>query len=114
MLNSSFLHIPSIGQKTEKKIWGDGIETADEFIKSPSKSIPPKTREKILNHINTSDKLETLIITMIIYHQVNNGEFSKGFKRAQLILILRQLVLIPIGMKLQPLLCMMVKISSIM
>lgn len=54
MLNSSFLHIPSIGQKTERNIWSDGIGTAEEFIKSPPKSMPPKAREKIINHINTS------------------------------------------------------------
>ncbi len=54
MLTSSFLHIPSIGKKTESKIWEDGIINVEEFIKSPPKSIPPKTREKILIHINAS------------------------------------------------------------
>jgi len=54
MLNCSFLHIPSIGQKTERKIWENEIRTNEEFIKSPTNSIPPRTREKIINHINTS------------------------------------------------------------
>ena len=54
MLNCSFLHIPSIGRKTEEKIWESGIRTTEEFIKSQTNSIPPRTREKIINHINTS------------------------------------------------------------
>ena len=54
MLNCSFLHIPSIGRKTEEKIWESGIRTNDEFIKSHPNTIPPRTREKIINHINTS------------------------------------------------------------
>ncbi|MBC2703521.1 ribonuclease H-like domain-containing protein [Desulfobacula sp.] len=53
-MNCSFLHIPSIGQKTERKIWENEIRTNEEFIKSPTNSIPPRTREKIINHINTS------------------------------------------------------------
>ena len=54
MLSNSFIHIPSIGQKTEKKIWGNGIRTNEEFINSSTKIIPPRTREKIINHINIS------------------------------------------------------------
>ncbi len=54
MLNCSFLHIPSIGRKTEEKIWESGIITTEEFIKSQTNSIPPRTREKIINHINMS------------------------------------------------------------
>jgi len=54
MLNYSFLHIPSIGQKTESKIWKNGIRTTEEFIESQIKSIPTKTRDKIISHINTS------------------------------------------------------------
>lgn len=68
MLNSSFLHIPLIGQKTERKIWGNGIVTAEEFIKSPPKSIPPKTREKILNHIDTSDNIERIGNSMMFFN----------------------------------------------
>jgi len=54
MLNSSFLHIPSIGQKTEKKIWESGIKTNEEFVNLLPDSIPPRTRKKITNHIITS------------------------------------------------------------
>ena len=54
MLKNSFLQIPAIGQKTEEKIWGNGIRTTEEFIKSPARSIPSKTRERIISHIHTS------------------------------------------------------------
>ena len=54
MLNYSFLHISSIGRKTEEKIWESGIRTTEEFVKSQTNSIPPSTREKIINHINMS------------------------------------------------------------
>lgn len=55
MIKNSFLHIPKIGAKTEEKIWYSGITTTEEFVKSPVKSIPIKTRERIVNHLNGSN-----------------------------------------------------------
>ncbi len=52
MLNNSFIHIPSIGQITEEKIWKNGIRTTDEFLYSEADFLPPKTREKIKNYIS--------------------------------------------------------------
>jgi len=54
MLSNSFIHIPSIGQKTERKIWNNGIKSTEEFINSQADFVPPKTREKIKNYIKNS------------------------------------------------------------
>ena len=35
MLNHSFLHIPTVGIRTENQIWNSGITSLDDFIKSP-------------------------------------------------------------------------------
>jgi uncharacterized protein YprB with RNaseH-like and TPR domain len=34
MLNHSFIHIPSVGAVTERKIWNHGIKTLDDFIEN--------------------------------------------------------------------------------
>jgi len=80
MLNSSFLHIPSIGQKTERKIWESGIRTTDEFIKSPADSIPPKTRSKILKYIQADSNIED---PHHYYDNLPSGEQWRIFKRFQ-------------------------------
>lgn len=54
MLNSTFIHIPSIGKITEEKIWNNGINTADQFINAPIDFIAPKTCEKIKRFLTDS------------------------------------------------------------
>lgn len=44
MLRSTFIHIPSVGQKTEKKMHRSGIMTWDDFLATPSRA---PVREKL-------------------------------------------------------------------
>lgn len=80
MLSSSFLHIPKIGAKTEKKIWESGINTNNDFIKHPPEFITPKSRKNILNHIKTVQKTED---PHHYYDYLPSGEQWRIFKRFQ-------------------------------
>jgi len=53
MLRNTFIHIPSVGEKTEKTLWKNKIQT----WKDVSKKLPvgPKTTQKIRNHIQKSE-----------------------------------------------------------
>lgn len=51
MLLSSFLHIPSIGASTEKKIWQNGICTMDDFVKNPPDFFSADKTKKIIKYI---------------------------------------------------------------
>ena len=56
MLNSSFSHIPCVGAATERKIWGSGIKTMDDFVKSSPEFISPNKRQTIIDYIQVSKK----------------------------------------------------------
>lgn len=60
MLHISFLHIPSIGESTEKRIWNSGIRTVDDFLGSPPEFLSLNKRRKIEDHIHLSkDKIRS-------------------------------------------------------
>lgn len=60
MLHISFLHIPSIGESTEKQIWNSGIRTVDDFLESPPEFLSLNKRRKIEDHIHLSkDKIRS-------------------------------------------------------
>ncbi|MFC1554948.1 ribonuclease H-like domain-containing protein [candidate division KSB1 bacterium] len=54
MLNNSFSHIPSVGAKTERRIWSSGIRTMDDFLESPPEFLPLNKRKIIVDHIHLS------------------------------------------------------------
>lgn len=54
MLNNSFLHIPSLGAATEKKIWDSGVRTMDDFLASPPNFISSNKKRNFTEHIHTS------------------------------------------------------------
>ncbi len=54
MLNSTFLHIPSIGAVTERKIWNSGIRTLDDFLGTPPGFLSLKKRKHIEDHVYLS------------------------------------------------------------
>ncbi|WP_291322096.1 ribonuclease H-like domain-containing protein [Desulfonatronospira sp.] len=59
MLNHSFVHIPTIGLLTEKKIWTSGIRTMEEFIQSPPAFLKPARQQTVGRHIQLSiDKMQ--------------------------------------------------------
>jgi len=77
MLNNSFLHIPSVGASTEKKIWDIGIESMDDFLKSAPQFLSINKRKKMEKHI---------ISTIALYDGKNinyyvNGKNLNDFKK---------------------------------
>lgn len=59
MLYHSFLHIPLIGETTEKRIWNSGVSSIDDFLRAPP-SFLNKKLQMITNHVFlTKEKLET-------------------------------------------------------
>lgn len=60
MLQSSFSHIPSIGAKTEKRIWESGISCMDDFLNKPPAFLSKGKVELISEHIHLSkEKIAT-------------------------------------------------------
>ena len=57
MLTNSYIHIPTIGAVTEKKIWRRGIRSWDEFAQNyPSIGLPATKIKTILDGISESKK----------------------------------------------------------
>jgi uncharacterized protein len=54
MLHCSFLHIPSVGEATERKIWNSGIRSMDDFLASPPDFISSNKKRIFTEHIHTS------------------------------------------------------------
>lgn len=79
MLNSTFIHIPSIGKITEEKIWNNGINTTDQFINASIDFMAPKTCEKIKTHLNRSQPDDP----HHYYDDLPSGEQWRIFKRFQ-------------------------------
>lgn len=55
MLKTSFIHIPGIGFKTERHIWGKGVFSWHEFFKRFNKlGLPNKKRNTIVKYLDSS------------------------------------------------------------
>lgn len=54
MLRNSFLHIPGIGQTTERKIWESGVACWDEFSSCPPDLFSRKKSDSIIFHLDRS------------------------------------------------------------
>ncbi|MCE8423301.1 MAG: ribonuclease H-like domain-containing protein [Candidatus Methanoperedens sp.] len=48
MLKNTYIHIPSIGQSTERRIWGCGIKDWEDFVKNHNQIKLPKNKERLL------------------------------------------------------------------
>ncbi len=60
MLEHSFVHIPTIGLNTEKRIWSEGILSLDEFLMSPPGFLSPGRQKSIAGHIRVArEKLDS-------------------------------------------------------
>jgi uncharacterized protein len=62
MLTNSYIHLPGIFATIERKIWGCGIKSWDEFRKEPHRAgLPESKLKQILEGISTSkEKLNAL------------------------------------------------------
>lgn len=47
MLQHTFCHIPTIGVKTEARLWEAGIQTWDDLLQAESLPVPPKSAAKL-------------------------------------------------------------------
>src|SRR3989304_1168227 len=55
MLKSSFIHIPGIGHKTERYIWGEGVFSWEDFMVDYDRlALPSGKIERIKNHVALS------------------------------------------------------------
>lgn len=54
MLRNTFLHVPGVGPNTERKIWESNSFTWGNFAKSNGLKIPPKTAQRISDHLALS------------------------------------------------------------
>ena len=80
MLENCFLHLPSIGLKSEKKLWQSGIKTLDDFIRNPPIFIQPQNRKKIIDYINKDLKIDE---PHHYYDNLPSSEQWRIFKRFQ-------------------------------
>ncbi|MBW2449285.1 MAG: ribonuclease H-like domain-containing protein [Deltaproteobacteria bacterium] len=54
MLKNTFLHIPGIGIKTEKRLWKFGIHSWDLFLNTWQTAIPPKKLHTMVEYLKES------------------------------------------------------------
>ncbi len=52
MLRHSFIHVPSIGMTTERRIWNSGIRSIDDFIDAPPAFISATQSQRIASHLH--------------------------------------------------------------
>ena len=83
MLHNSFSHIPSVGASTEKKIWDSGIESMDDFIKSPPSFISKNKLIKITDHIKISKEKITAKDAYYFYENLSTSEHWRLFREFQ-------------------------------
>ncbi len=57
MLNRTFLHIPSVGEKTERELWSQGVHTWEQFLSRKDQvSIGRSSRAVVTEHIEKSQE----------------------------------------------------------
>lgn len=56
MLRNTFLHVPGIGTKTERRIWDSGITSWDDFLGSSISAISTAARQRVAEYIALSQE----------------------------------------------------------
>ncbi len=64
MLENTFIHLPSVGQKTELKLWEEGIRTWDQFL------------DTCQNHAKFSRFIPEIFSSKVALHELNSTYFS--------------------------------------
>ncbi len=80
MLNNSFSHIPSVGVKTERRIWETGIRTMDDFLELPPEFISLNKRQKFVDHIHLSKEKIRSKDARYFYDNLPSREHWRFFK----------------------------------
>ncbi len=83
MLHNSFSHIPSIGAATEGKIWGSGIVSMDDFIKSPPDFLSKDKLRKITDYIQIAKEKIIEMDAYYFYENLSTNEHWRIFKEFQ-------------------------------
>ncbi len=55
MLRNTFIHVPGLGHKTERNLWGKSVFSWNDFPKSNGYEIPQKTAERIAEYLALSE-----------------------------------------------------------
>ena len=79
MLKHGFLHIPTVGEKTEHRIWDSGIKTLNEFLIKPPKFMSSKKHETLKNHIIQSKKKIEDRDALYFYNNLQSKEHWRLF-----------------------------------
>ncbi len=80
MLQNSFIHVPSVGAKTENLIWQSGITCMDDFLKEPPDFLSTKKIDLICKHIKISNTKITSGEPEYFYSSLTSGECWRIFK----------------------------------
>ncbi|MCK5537472.1 MAG: ribonuclease H-like domain-containing protein [Bacteroidales bacterium] len=83
MLQKSFSHIPSIGTATEKKIWESGINSMDDFVKSPPDFLSKNKLSRITEYIQISKEKISAKDAYYFYEKLSTNEHWRLFREFQ-------------------------------
>ncbi len=83
MLQKSFSHIPSIGTATEKKIWESGINSMDDFVKSPPDFLSKNKLSRITEYIKISKEKISARDAYYFYEKLSTNEHWRLFREFQ-------------------------------
>lgn len=56
MLSNTFCHIPDVGQAIEKKLWGAGILSWDDFLRDSSRPLSQHRADAVADHVSESQQ----------------------------------------------------------
>jgi len=80
MLHNSFLHIPSIGSKTENRIWQSGISNWNDFLKNPPDFLFSGKATLICEHIRISKEKIVYSEPEYFYSGLVSGDHWRVFR----------------------------------
>lgn len=80
MLHNSFLQVPSIGVKTENRIWQSGIRCCDDFLKAPPDFLSRSKVSLICDHIRISKEKIASIEPEYFYSNLASSDHWRIFR----------------------------------
>ncbi len=80
MLQNSFLHVPSIGVKTEQRIWESGISCMNDFLEKPPEFLSRSKVDLICHHIGISKNKIAAVDPAYFCSSFASGDHWRIFK----------------------------------
>lgn len=56
MLKHTFIHVPRVGEVTERRLWHSGVKTWDDFSSNNELSLSPGLEHRIRSHVSSSQR----------------------------------------------------------